>query len=291
MATYSSILAWRIPWTEEAGGLQPIGSQRVGHDESDWAAAVAFLFYQALDGLDDTLLHWWGQTFLLSLLTQMLTASRNTLTNTPWSNVLPGHTPLNWHIKLTIIHWKWSIVLFCKEPRYNFTLPLKKVANNKSHCFCCSVAKWCTTLWDPMDCGTPRSPVLHYFPEFAQTHVHWVGDAIQPSHPLWSPSPPALNLSQSLFQWVISLFQCVCIRWPKYWSFSFSISPSNEYSFGKANINLSAIPMTNNKTIFSSRVHLFPFFCGQFSELWKLISWVQSGHHVVNFSTLGFQCL
>ena len=136
-----------------------------------------------------------------------------------------------------------------------------------------------------MDCGTPWFPVLHYFPEFAQTHVHWVGDAIQPSHPLWSPSPPALNLSQSLFQWVISLFQWICIRWPKYWSFTFSISPSNEYSLDQANINLSTIPMTNNKTIFGSRVHLFPFLCGQFSELWQLISWIQSGLRVVNFST------
>ena len=57
-----------------------------------------------------------------------------------------------------------------------------------------------------MDCSTPGFPVLHYLPEFAQTHVHWVGDAIQPSHPLSSPSPPALSLSQhqGLFQWVSS---------------------------------------------------------------------------------------
>ena len=58
-----------------------------------------------------------------------------------------------------------------------------------------------------MDCGTPGFPILHYLPEFPQTHVHWVDDAIQPSHLLSSPSPPALNLSQhqSLFQWVGSL--------------------------------------------------------------------------------------
>ena len=62
---------------------------------------------------------------------------------------------------------------------------------------CCS----CSTLCNPMDCSTPGFPVLHHLPEFAQTHVHWVGDAIQPSHPLSSPSPPAFNLSQhqSLF--------------------------------------------------------------------------------------------
>ena len=62
---------------------------------------------------------------------------------------------------------------------------------------------------------------------FAQTHIHWVSDAIQPSHPLSSPSPPAFSLSQhqGLFHWVILL-----LRWPKYLSFSFSLSPSNEYS-------------------------------------------------------------
>ena len=61
-----------------------------------------------------------------------------------------------------------------------------------------------STLFDPMDYNTPGFPVLHYLPEFAQTHVHWVDDAIQPSHSLLPPSPPALNLSQhqSLFRWV-----------------------------------------------------------------------------------------
>ena len=102
--------------------------------------------------------------------------------------------------------------------------------NNSSHnsCWgcCCSVAQLCPTLCDPMDCSTPGFPVLHYLPRFVQTHVHWVDDAIQPSHPLLYPSPPAFYLSQhqGIFQWVNS-----CIRWPKNWSFSFSISPSNEY--------------------------------------------------------------
>ena len=69
---------------------------------------------------------------------------------------------------------------------------------------CCSVAKSCPTLCAPMDCSTPDSSVLHYLLEFAQIHVDWVGDAIYLSHPLSSPSPPALNLSQhqGLFQWV-----------------------------------------------------------------------------------------
>ena len=78
-----------------------------------------------------------------------------------------------------------------------------------------------------MDCSTPGFPVHHQLPELAQTHVHQIGDAIQPSHPLSSPSPPAFNLSQhqSLFRESV-----LHITWPKYWSFSFSISPFNEYS-------------------------------------------------------------
>ena len=63
--------------------------------------------------------------------------------------------------------------------------------------FCwCSVPKSCLTVCSPMDCSAPGFPVLHYLPEFAQTHVHWVGDAIQPSNPLSPTSPPALNFSQ-----------------------------------------------------------------------------------------------
>ena len=77
-----------------------------------------------------------------------------------------------------------------------------------------------------MDCRTSGLPVHHQLPKFTETHVHRVGDAIQPSHPLSSPSPSALNLPQHQ-----GLFQGVsCIRWPKYWSSSFSISPSSEYS-------------------------------------------------------------
>ena len=71
---------------------------------------------------------------------------------------------------------------------------------------CCSVAQSCPTLCKSMDCSTPGFPVFHYLLEFAQTHVHWVDDAIQLSHPLLPPSPPVLNLSQhqGLSQWVFS---------------------------------------------------------------------------------------
>ena len=88
------------------------------------------------------------------------------------------------------------------------------------------VAKMCRILCNPVECSTPGFPVLHYLLEFAQTHVHWVGDAIQQSYPL---SP--LLLLPSIFPniWVFSNEPALHIRWPKYWSFSFSISPSNEY--------------------------------------------------------------
>ena len=72
-----------------------------------------------------------------------------------------------------------------------------------------------------------RLPVHHQLPEFTQTNVHHISDAIQPSHPLLSPSPTAFNVFRIR---VFSNVLVLCIRWPKYWSFSFCISPSNEYS-------------------------------------------------------------
>ena len=88
----------------------------------------------------------------------------------------------------------------------------------------CSVAQSCLTLCHLMDCSTPGFPVLHYLPQFTQTHVHWVDDAIQPSH--------AVTSFSSIFP-IIRVFSsesALDIRWAKNWSFSFRISPSNEYS-------------------------------------------------------------
>ena len=90
-----------------------------------------------------------------------------------------------------------------------------------------SATQSCPTLFDPMNHSTPCLPVHHQFLEFTQTHVHWVGDTIQPSR-LCRP----LLLLPSIFP-SIRIFSdesVLHIRWPKYWSFSFSISPSNEYS-------------------------------------------------------------
>ena len=89
----------------------------------------------------------------------------------------------------TFIHrWKWTLCV---------------------HAFFSSVAQSCPTLCNPMDCSTPGLPVHRQLQELTQTHVHWVGDAIQPSHPLSSPSPPAFDLSQhqGLFKWVSSSHQ------------------------------------------------------------------------------------
>ena len=94
--------------------------------------------------------------------------------------------------------------------------------------FCCLVAQSCPTLWDPMDASHPASLFIpHHLLELPQGQVHCVRDVVQPSRLLMPSSPSILNLSQHR-----GLFQesSVCIRWPKYWSFFFSISPSSEYS-------------------------------------------------------------
>ena len=130
------------------------------------------------------------------------------------------------HIFLCFIYLCWSslcaFILFSSSMSIftTITLTLYLVL-----LLCLVIQSW-LNLCDPMDCSMPGFPVLHPLPEFVQTHVHWIGDAIQLSHhPL--PTSPVFNLSQhqDLFQWVSSW-----ITWPKYWSFSFSISLFNEYS-------------------------------------------------------------
>ena len=104
---------------------------------------------------------------------------------------------------------------------------LQVTAQKRAQVCHCSVTNLYLALSDHMNASMPGFPVLHYLLEFSQTHVHWVGDAIQPSHALSPPSPSALNLSQnqSLYQWVGFLYQVT-----KYWSFSFFFSPSSEHS-------------------------------------------------------------
>ena len=110
---------------------------------------------------------------------------------------------------------------------YHRILNIVPVLCIKPCCFSSVQLLSCVWLCDPMDCSMPGLSVHQQLPEFTQTHVHWTGDAIQPFHPLSSPSPPA-----SVFPSVrvFSNESVLSIRWPNYRSFSFSISPSNEYS-------------------------------------------------------------
>ena len=131
-----------------------------------------------------------------------------------------------------------------------------------------SVTLLCPTLCDPMDCSMPGFPVHHQLPELAQTHVHQVSDAIQPSHPLLSPSPPAFKLPQHQG---LSNESVLSIRWPKCWSFSFSICSSNEYSgrFPLGLTGLISLQFKGLSRVFSNTtVQKHQFFGAQLS-LWS----------------------
>ena len=107
-------------------------------------------------------------------------------------------------LTLTFIFPLFSTVNYCPVSLMQIYLEILLLVHQFS-----SVTQSCLTLCEPMNCSTPGLPVHHQLPEFIQTHVYWVGDAIQPSHPLLSPSPPALKLfqHQGLFKWVISSHQ------------------------------------------------------------------------------------
>ena len=111
--------------------------------------------------------------------------------------------------------WKWTCQSFqLSYPPVSATRPPICAIDKQFFSTVCvvqfsSVAQLCPSLCDPMDCSTPGLPVCQQLPEPTQTHVHWVSNAIQPSHPLLSPSSPAFNLSQhqGLFKWVSSSYQ------------------------------------------------------------------------------------
>ena len=218
MATHCIILAWRIPGTEEPGGLPSMGSHRVGHDWSDLAAAAA----------DNP-----GQFPQLKSLTasvKSLLQCKIAFTDTRDENVgiLGGyysayHSDPTHFVSLSIsLSWKERMIkpkemnephnrrrLGCSCLPEFPCLPHKIDCEIRKETQFSSVTQFCPTVCNPMDCSTTGLPVHQQLPEFTQTHVHQVGDAIQPFHPLSSPSPPAFNLSQhqSLFQWVSSLYQ------------------------------------------------------------------------------------
>ena len=121
------------------------------------------------------------------------------------------HTPIYLYIYRHIpIHTAIYLYIHCYIPTVQFS----------------SVAQSCPTLCDPMNHSVPGLPVHQKLPEFIQTHAHRAGDAIQPSHPLSPPSPPSPNPPAS---GSFPMNPTLHIMWPKYWSFSFSISPSSEH--------------------------------------------------------------
>ena len=126
--------------------------------------------------------------------------------------------------KGTLLHCWWECKLI--QPLWKTVWRfLKKLGMKPPPVQFSSVAQLCLTLCNPVNCSTPGLPVHHQRPEFTQTHVHQLSDAIQPSHPLSSPSPPAPNPSQ---RQSFSNESTLRMRRPKYWSFSFSIIPSKE---------------------------------------------------------------
>ena len=133
-----------------------------------------------------------------------LNSSQHTdqLTVATWT-ILGSHCQL-----IRVVMQDEPIVIPAVEP-WNFRELQPKTFKNLGCMNCCSISQSCLTLCRSMNCSTPGFPVLHHLPELAQTHVHWIIDAIQPSSPLLSPSPPAFNLSQHqvLFYWVSSLHQ------------------------------------------------------------------------------------
>jgi len=206
MATYSSTLAWKIPWTEEPGRLPSMGS------------------------LSRTRLSGFTFTFHFHALEKEMATHSSVLAWRIPGTREPGGLPSMGYRR---VRHDWSELAVAAAwlsicvKQVNFALifiitTLQLYLLCIPSCCCYPVAQPCLSLCDPMDCSTPGFPVLHHLLELSQTHVHWVGDAIQPSHPLSSPSPPALS--------VFSNESDLCIRWPKYWSFSFNVSPSNEHS-------------------------------------------------------------
>ena len=134
-------------------------------------------------------------------------------------------------------------------------------------CCCCSVTKSGLTLWDPMDWSMPGSPVLHNLPDFAQTHVHWVRDAIQQSHPPLPTSPPVLSLSQHqhLFQWVGCLHQVA-----KVLELAFSVM-----QWMLAIWSLVLLPFLNPACTYGSS-----WFTYYWSLAWRILSIIFQGHEM-----------
>ena len=208
MAPHSSTLAWKIPWTEKPGRLQSMGLLRVWHD---WATSL-LLF---------TFMHWrrkWQPTRVLAWRIPGteepggLPSMRSHRVGHDCSDLAAAAAVTK--LWFSRYHFPWKNQAHYRKG--SFQIRGRKYMKWAKNIFRSdqirSVAQSCPTLCNPMNCSTPGLPVRHRLPEFTQTHVHRVSDAIQPSHPLSSPSPPALSLSQhqGLCKWVSSSYHCCC---------------------------------------------------------------------------------
>ena len=163
-------------------------------------------------------------------------------------------------------HWQMQLKnkIFLKKALLHGLEPIWQCEIRYSSVFpkwsiCCSVAKSCLTLCNPMNRSTPGFPVLHHLPEFAQTRVHWVHDSIQTSHHKLPPSPLARIK-------VFSNELALHISWPEYWNFSFSISPFSEYSGWTGWISLQSKGLSR---VFSSTTVWKHQFFGAQPSLWS----------------------
>ena len=161
------------------------------------------------------------------------------------------------------IQW-WTRVLlphlsYCDNSAMNMDVQLSLrscfqffwIYTDKSYCWIIvQLLSRLRLLCDSMDYSPSGFPVFHYLLEFAQTHVHWISDAIQPSHPLLSPSPPALNLSQHQNR-IFSNESALCIRWTNYWSLG------SVLSHVASNDNPISLLLRNHHTTFHSNFTIF----------------------------------
>ena len=158
------------------------------------------------------LTEWWRERWGLTVLSTEV-VDKSWLTVPSISHHIKLHhlakAHFSEHSPLVVQHIEvhnWSFLFFMLTSRPILKTEQADWREEQYNNCCCSVTKSCPTLCHPMICSTAVFPVLHWLPEFAQTHVHWVDDANEPSHPLSPPSPHALNLCQhpDHFQWVRS---------------------------------------------------------------------------------------
>ena len=210
MATHSSIFAWRIPWTEKPGIVHRVTKrqtqmQRLSTHARTWntLAHMTGLFMSRDFWVPDPPILCHGQVPLLLCIS--LVDSEFLYLQFAFPRAV--HSKTLYHLKPTLsvsssnFLWSFKSKVSSHSGLEKHIVPFRFLFTVFCCCFC-SVAQSCLTLCNPMDCCLPGFPVLHYLPEFAQTHVHWVVDAVQPFHPLSPPSPFAINLiqHQGLFQ-------------------------------------------------------------------------------------------